>query len=141
MKAVHKVNKGKTMSAATAVGFGTGMCIFISGLIAAVTALLINSEKIPQESVGIASVFTHLIASALGCLTAVILCDRMPAIVSGVTCAVYFVLLLGVNILLMDGQFSGVGGGVIAIAIGGILSLLPTLIKRKGKKQKRPRFG
>ncbi len=141
MKAVRKINKGKAMSAAMAIGIGTGVCILISVLMAAITAVLIHNENIPQESAGVAATLTHLLASATGGLTAVLLSEKMPAVVSGITCSVYFLLLLGCNILFMEGQFGGVGGGLISVAFGTVLSLLPALIKKNGRKLKRPRFG
>ncbi len=141
MKAVHKIRNGQTTQPAIAVAIGVGICVFLTVIFAAVAAITIQNETIMQENTGLISVLTHVVSVFIGSFIAAKLAGKMPAIFSAITCGVYFLILLAVNILFMDGEFSGVGEGLLSILGGGTLSILPNFIKRKERKRRRPRIG
>lgn len=141
MKAVHKVRNGQTMQPAIAVGLGVGVSVILAVISAVCAAIMIQNETIKQENMRLISVCTQVMSAFLGSLAASKLAGKMPAIFSAITCIVYFLLLLAANILFMDGQFSGVGEGLLCIIAGGVLSILPIFIKKKERKHKRPRIG
>ena len=141
MKAVHKVRNGQSMQPAIAVGFGVGICVILAVISAVCAAIMIQNETIKQENMHLISVCTQVVSAFIGSFAASKLAGKKAAIISAITCGVYFLILLAANILFMDGQFSGVGEGLLCILGGGILSILPNFIKKKERKHKRTRIG
>jgi len=140
MKNAKHINRGHTLQPVWAITAGAGVCVVIAILISIISALLISNESLAQEAVNIISVLTQIIAAFVGCTVAIILSGRMPAVISAITCGVYFLILICSNILLMNGELSGVGKGILSILGGGFLAVGIKLLGGKRKKIKKPRL-
>ena len=140
MKAVKHINRGHTVMPVWAITVGAGICIAVTILLTIGSALLISNESLPQNAMKTISAITQILSTFLGCTAAMYLAGRMPAVVSAITCGVYFLILICGNILFMNGEFGGVGEGILSILCGGALSVGLKLLRRKGNKIKKPRL-
>lgn len=140
MKAAKHINRGHTLMPVWAITIGAGMCILATILLSIVSAMLISNENLPQDATKTISVIALILSAFLGCTIAMYLAGRMPAVVSAITCGVYFLILICGNILFMDGEFGGVGEGILSILSGGTLSVGLKLLGRKGNKIKKLRL-
>lgn len=118
-------------------GITVGLIVsMISTLIgAAIAAWLLASEKVGEGSVGYIVLILLLISGFLGAMTScnIIKQKRLPAcIISG---GVYFLCLLGINALLFQGTYSGVGESALVILAGVLSAALLGL--KNDKKMKR----
>ena len=141
MKAAKHINRGHTIMPVWAITVGAGICILSTILLSIVSALLISNENLPQEATKTISVITQILSAFLGCTVAMYLVGRMPAVVSAITCGVYFLILMCGNILFMNGEFGGVGEGILSIICGGVLSVGLKLLGRKKNKIRIPRLS
>ncbi len=140
MKAAKHITRGHTVLPVWAITIGTGICIAITILFSIASALLISNENLPQDATKVISVIAQILSAFLGCTVAIYLAGRMPAVVTAITCCVYFLILMCGNILFMNGEFGGVGEGILSILCGGALSVGLKLLGRKGNKIKKPRL-
>ena len=141
MKAAKHINRGHTIMPVWAITVGAGICILSTILLSIVSALLISNENLPQEATKTISVITQILSAFLGCTVAMYLAGRMPAVVSAITCGVYFLILMCGNILFMNGEFGGVGEGILSIICGGVFSVGLKLLGRKKNKIRIPRLS
>lgn len=140
MRTIKKINSGHTIIPVRAIVIGAGVCITISVLIAIITAFAINNEYWSIEKTDIISALSQIISAFIGCMVATILAGRMPAVVSAITCGVYVIILICVNILFMDGELGRVGAGTLFILFGGALAVGIKLLAQSNKKIKKPRL-
>lgn len=140
MKTIKKVNRGNTVVPMWAIAIGSGMSIAITILASIISAFAISNEVLPQERIGAISALTQIISAFIGCLVATILSGKSPAIVSAITCGVYAIFLVCVNILFVDGQMGRVGTGVLYILLGGALAVAIKLFGKGRTKIKKTRL-
>ena len=140
MKTIKKFNRGNNVVPMWAIAIGSGMCIAITILASIISAFAISNEVLPQERMGAISALTQIISAFIGCMVATILAGRMPAVVSAITCGVYVIILICVNILFMDGELGRVGAGTLSILFGGALAVGIKLLAQSRKKIKKPRL-
>ena len=139
MKNLQKVNQGQTILPLRAIAVGTGVGGVLTVLMSVGSAILVAHEHIPQGAVGYVTAITQIVSAFLGTLVAMLLSDRMPAMVSGMVSAVYFLMLIITNVLLFGGEFSRVGGGAVCILCGAVLALVLRILLQKKPKMKMPR--
>lgn len=133
MKSVKAVNGGHAILLPRAIAIGVIVSFLLTILLSAVSAFMISNAYIQEDAMATINIFIKVVSSFAGCIVAMFLGGQMPAIVSAITCAVYFVILICSNILFMNGEISRVGEGIICILCGGLLAVL---LKLMGKKQK-----
>lgn len=128
--------KDKGLPEALGVGLLAGMVFTLAGT--GLLAYLIGNETMEMNAVGAGCIVIHLIGSALSCLVAYAIMKRQRIVVCALSALCYFLVQIGMTALVFDGQYSGVGAGVLAIVGGGVLSILPGFISRNsgGKKFK-----
>ena len=140
MKTVKNVKRGHTVVPVWAITIGAGVCIAITILASIISAFLISNERLPQERIDVISALSQIISAFIGCMVATILAGRMPAVVSAITCGVYAIALICVNILFMNGELGRVGAGALSILFGGALAVGTKLLTQSRKKIKKPRL-
>lgn len=130
--------KIKQCSLAAGAAIGVGICIIVAlGLSAAVAGLLL-SEKIAEGSLGLVSLGILFLSGWSGSLIAAKLVGRMPAIVCGAVVGAFLLILVGGNMLFLDGQIDGIGGGLLALlASYGVACLLSLPKGKRGLKHKK----
>ena len=140
MKTIKKFNRGHTVVPMWAISIGSGMCIAITILASIISAFAISKEVLPQERLGAISALTQIVSAFIGCLVAAVLSGKSPAIVSAITCGVYAIFLICVNILFVEGQMGRVGAGVLYILLGGALAVAIKLFGKGRSKIKKTRL-
>lgn len=128
--------KDKGLPEALGIGLLAGMAFTLAGT--GLLAYLIGNETMDIGTVGAGCIVIHLIGSALSCLVAHAIMKRQRIVVCALSAMCYFLVQIGTTALLFEGQYRGVGAGVLTIVGGGVLSILPGFISRGsgGKKFK-----
>lgn len=134
-----KLGKGTGRASSVAAGLTAGilssLVIIIIG--SAITAKMIESEYIPESSIGY-GVMVFLIAAAYaGSRISNGRIKRRRLMVTVLSGSILFAVLLSITALFFDGQYSAVGVTALLIICGCGLSLLPQKQhKRVGKARK-----
>lgn len=132
--------KERGLPEALGVGLLVGVVFTLLGT--GLLAYLVEAETVEMSGVNSGSVVIHLIGSAITGLVAYGVMKRQRIVVAALSSLCYFLVQIGATALLFEGQYEGVGAGVLAIIGGGVLSILPGLISRNsgGKKLKLKAF-
>lgn len=136
------VKNRKPTGTASSIPAGIAMAVLISMLITllgtAISAYLVHSESIRQESIGYASMMVLLVSGAVGALTAINRIKRMRLQMCLLSGACYFLVLLSVTALFFGGQYEGIGTTALTILIGcGSIAALSVLLEKKGSAYRR----
>lgn len=139
MKTSKYKHMGQPMSPIIAVGIGIGVSMIVSLLLSAIAAWLVSGERLPQSAIGGSALPVQLVSTFAGCITAVLISGKMPAIIASACAGGYFAILICINILVLDSSLSGIGKGIFAVLGGAALSVLASLLTHKNKKHKKLR--
>lgn len=133
-KIVNKKDKG--LPEALGIGLLAGVILTLLGT--GLLALLIGNETMDITAMSPGCIVIHLIGSALTGLVAYGVMKRQRIVVCALSALCYFLVQVGITALFFDGQYQGIGAGVLSIIGGGVLSVLPGFISRSsgGKKLK-----
>ena len=113
-----------------AVGAVTSMAITLGG--AAIIAALLASEKIGEGATQSLSMIIQALAAIAGALCSYSITRKMRLQVCLLSGVCYFLILLGMNALLFDGQYSGVWlSGLVILAGSALVAFFPTNNTRK----------
>lgn len=140
LRKAQQRQKGHPVGLVSGIGIGVGVGLLLTLIISAISAWLINGERLPQNAIGTVAVLTQCVAAFAGCLAAILLAGNMPAIVAPITAGVYFVFLVCTNILFMNSELAGAGKGFIAILIGALLAVGARMLSKGKKKHKLPKI-
>ncbi len=133
MKVSKYKHMGQPVTPLLAVGIGISVCIVLTLLLSAAAAWLVAGERLPQNAISSVSLPIQIIATFIGCLTAMLISGKMPAIIAAICAGGYFALLICINILILDSSFSGIGKGLISTVSGAFVAVLVSLIGNKKK--------
>ncbi len=102
------MEKGKFPNAGLlrAAGFGALTSLVLSLIGAAITAILISSERVGEQSVGLAGLCAVAVAAFAGCFVAARLSGSGCLPAAMLSAAAYSLALLGGGVLVFDGAFS-----------------------------------
>ena len=120
----------------TAAGCSFALTLLISGL----GGVLISKEWIPQESIGIWAAATVLLSALVGGIVAAERIKRRRLQMAMIHGAVYFLALIGLSMVFVHGELSGVGtilAAVFAGAAAGGLIAKSRSEHRKGVRRKK----
>lgn len=127
--------KIKQCSLVVGTAIGVGVCIVAALGLSAAVAELVLSEKIAEGSIGFVALGILFLSGLTGSLIAAKLVGRMPAIVCATVAGAFFLVLVGGNMLFLDGQLGGIGGGLLTLlASYGVVCLLSL---QKGKRKRK----
>ena len=126
----HSPSVGKAILSGTSTGAATAF------LGAAVLAKLLDMEVMKMENAGYGILVIHLMAVFLGVRTTLSRAGKAGIWVAAATGASYFLLLLAVNALFFQGEFTGMGVTLLLIAAATAGAVL-TEGKRSGKRGRR----
>ena len=125
-----KADQQSRMPLSIAVGCLVSVIITIFG--SAVSAWLMDSEKLQESAIGYAAAVIILISAFAGCVVAVTVAGKQRLPVAAITGISYTLVLLAVTALFFGGEYEGVGVTALLIAAGTVCSLL---IGMRGKKR------
>ena len=136
------VSNRKSTGTASSIPAGIAIAAIVSLVItllgSVVSAYLVQSELIRQESIGYASMVVLVVSGAVGALVAMARIKRMRmqmCLLSGVC---YFLLLLSVTALFFGGQYEGIGVTALAILSGcGSVAVLSIAGEKRGSTGRR----
>ncbi len=134
------MDKGKMhnggRSVPLAIGIGAAVSFGATLIISAILAMLISSGNISPNAVGYGVMGLLMISSVAGAMASTLRIEGKRLIVSTLTAAVYFLLLLCTNALIFDGMYKGIPATAMVILAGGVINaLLPV-----GKKKQTPAY-
>lgn len=132
-----KIQK-QTSSAVKHLIICAGISLAITALMGMLTALLIQNEKIPEETMGYAVMVMLLLSSYIGSLIACKKQESKNLSTSVITGGVYWALLLIIGVLCFDGTLQAVGETILLILCGSILAAMWT--SRGNRKKKFRKF-
>ena len=128
-------SKAVNRNFAMEIAKGALAALIIAVVSACVCAVFIQRQTVSESSSGIWVLITLALASFVGCLISSGRIGEKRIIVSAITAAVLFFVLLASGILFFDGSMHGLGGNLAAILIGAAISSLLS-IKKSTKKVK-----
>ncbi len=140
VKTSKSMKVSSSMPAAIGMGLFASLAVTLIG--AGVLAWLMATERVGDGSMGIGCGVILAVASAAGALLASSMAGTQRLVVSAITAACYYALLLGMTALLFGGEYKGMGTTALWILGGGILSICPAFLPKKGSRRpmKRTRF-
>ena len=116
--AKHAMKKRElTMPAAIGIGAGVGLLITLIGGV--LLAFLLAGEKLAIEAMGYGVLIAQFVGALLGAMAASWCYRQRRMIVCLVTAGVYMLVLMAVNAIFFGGQYEGVGGSLLVVAIAG----------------------
>ena len=131
-----KQQTGRSPSVGKAILSGTSTGAATSFLGAAVLAKLLDMEVMKMENVGYGILMIHLLAVFLGVKATLRRAGKAGTWAAAATGASYFLLLLAVNALFFQGEFTGMGVTLLLIAAATAGAVL-TEGKHSGKRGRR----
>lgn len=133
---INQKPTGRASSIQAGLVFGAVISLSATMLAAVVLAKLIESEKMPWESVGYGILALLLISSFLGSVSAYSKIKRQRLMVCLLSGFIYFGILLSITALLFGGQYEAVGETAALVFAGsGTAGLLGLKEKRGGKRK------
>ena len=122
----------KTIPVGILIGMSVCLAVTLTG--AALMAYFISKENIAMESIGVGSMIILMLASVLGCLTAVKLTRHRRLLVCVITAAGYYLMLLAITAMFFGGEYTGMGVTALTVIGGAALVVVMGLIgKGQGK--------
>ena len=104
----------------------------------AVSAYLIHTEMISQESMGAAVITVLAISAASGAAGAIYKVKRLKMQMCLLLGASYYLLLLSITALFLGGQYDGIAAAGLSILMGcGAVAILNVIPGKKGNSYKR----
>lgn len=133
--------KNKTTGTAMSIPVGIAFALLVSMIMtlagAALTALLVSSEKIGEGAIGYMVILILAITSVIGALIAVMSVKRLRLQVSMIFGGSYYLLLLAMTALLFGGQYQGMGITAMIVLTGSaLIAFLPAKGFKIGKRKK-----
>lgn len=121
MKQSHVGLKKKNL---TALGIATGVvaALLLSAVMTAVQSNLVSKEMIGMESKGVFAFVIRIISVFIGGILGTALSGGKNLQTIGLIAGGYFVLLLGIGVLLFDGSVRDLFSGLISTLLGGVLA-------------------
>lgn len=116
---------------------GTCVSILFTLILSLITAGMLNSEAVGDNSIRLLTCSITVAALVVGILTAHSIYHEKTAIVSIIVSSVYFLLLLCGNLLFFNGDFQGILPQMLSILGGSLIGILPIFRKKKSFKRKR----
>jgi len=129
----RKAVTGAASSIPIGIGVGTAICILITLIGAAISAYLVYSESIQQESIGFASMTVLVLSSGLGALVSMHKIKRMRIQMCLLTGVCYYLALLAMTALFFGGQYSALGVTALAVLAGSGGAALLSMLTEKSK--------
>lgn len=118
-------------------GLLTGVAVSLGAIFvgAAVTAKLMDMEKLDESAVGYAVMAILLLASFLGSYVSGKRIKRQYLLVSGLSGAICIAVLLSITALFFGGQYEAVGVTVLLVLCGSMLAMLMETAPKRGKRR------
>ncbi len=131
-----KKKSGSRISLPLGICIGIIVSLIVSLLGAAISAWMITSEAIGENSIPYAAMVIMTAASLIGALVAAWLVKGKRLILCAVTGAGYYLSLLAGTALFFGGRYHGLGISALAVVIGCAAAIFVGIKGKKGTKHK-----
>lgn len=132
---------GRALSMPGGLLVGAVWSLGITLVLAAVIAKLVDSEVMPESSIGYCVMGLLTAASLIGSLAAFRKIKRQRVLVCLISGGIYYGILLAMTALFFGGQFTGMGVTALMILIGSGAAALAGLREGRGGSKKRLKVG
>ncbi len=118
-----KINMS-SKSVPVAIGIGAAVSLEATLIISAIVAMLIASGKLSPQVTDYAVMIMIMASSLVGTLVSTSRVKSKKLIISVMTAAVYFIVLLCITALLFDGMYQGIPATAMVVFGGGLINVL-----------------
>ena len=137
--AVRQKLSGRAASMPGGLTAGAVASLSVTILMAALLAMLVESERVQENAIGYGVMVTLVLASFTGAMIAAAKIKRQRLLVCILSAGIYFGMLLATTALFFGGQYSAVGVTALMVLCGGILAILAGLHRDRGGKHPKRR--
>lgn len=117
----YSVNNGRATSIPMGMIWGTGTSLLVTMLFCGIIAWMMVREILPTENLGYAVMILLSAASFAGAMVSYRKIKRRKLMVSFLSAAIYFLLLMLITALFFGGQYQAVGETALMILCGAML--------------------
>ena len=132
MTVVKPTGRATSMHRGLMIGLIVDTVVTMAGCV--ITAKLIDTELMSQNKIGYAAMVILIVASMTGSIISYSRIQRQKLMVSLLSAACYYGMLLVITGLLFGAQYDGAGETALLVICG---SLLPVVIKPNGKSSRK----
>ena len=133
-------NQKRERSVALSAGIGISVAALVSMVCVGALTFLISGDSLPLSTAVFAMPAVQLLSAFAGCLIAGQTVSTNKSVTCGVVCASYYVLLVGVSALFMQGISGAFWVGILMTALGCLAAMfLSAREKSSAGKKKRKR--
>lgn len=132
MTVVKQTGRATSMPRGLMIGLIVDTAVTMAGCV--ITAKLIDTELMSQNKIGYAAMVILIVASMTGAIISYRRIQRQKLMVSLLSAACYYGMLLVITGLLFGAQYDGAGETALLVICG---SLLPVVIKPNGKSSRK----
>lgn len=122
---------------AAGISIGALLSIGLSVLLSGGTALLMLDGQTGIEKMHYFTLSIQFVAIFVGAMAAMKLTGKAPALVGGISVAIYLFILLATNILFFQGDISDIWSTLLAVVLGCIFACTLCMAKPRKKKYKK----
>lgn len=133
---MFKKVRNKQLPIGAAMGIGIGVSMLLSVGVIALSALLLEKEKIQINAIAVIIAISQFVSSFLGSVLACKIAKQKMLITAAGTALGYLAALLTLTVFLFSGEYHGVLLGLLMTALGGAGAILVGLRKEKGRIRK-----
>lgn len=137
---VNKKTGGTAVTMPAGLSLGAVASMLVTFLCAAILAKLIDSEAVPEDSIGYGIMVLLVLSSYIGAMVASKRIKRKMLTVCVLSGVVYMAMLLGITALFFGGQYQAVGVTALLVMCGIGLAVL-THMQQMGRGKRRIRKG
>lgn len=138
MKNVRKQKNNKGLFGASIVGLGCAM--FLTIICTGLLSVFVSNDQLSLHSSSLAVVGVQVLATFVGCCVSGKVAGENKVAAMGVVGASYYVILLGVSALFLEGISDKFWVGLATTAVGcfaaALLVLREKSVKRRGKRRR-----
>lgn len=124
-------NSGGVISGALV---GLVICMLAGAAAISLFAWMISAEHIPENKMSYMCTGVLVISTIIGAAAAVKKAKQKPLLVAMLTASAYFIVLIGINALFMDGMYEG--AAVTALCMAGSSACAAMLSVKRKKTRK-----
>ena len=126
---------GRAKSMPIGILEGAGISLLITVAFSGMIATAVNLCLLDFNNIGYGVMISLILASYIGCKTAVAMVKRQKMMVSLLTAAVFYCFLILTAFLMFGGNLNGAGESALLILCGCLLSAMTSMTEKKAAAQ------
>ena len=132
--ATKRNNTGKETPIPVGIGIAITVSMVITLIGAAITAYLIYTGNVDQESYGYVLLLIHFLSTSAGALVATHSIKRMRMQMCLIAGVCYYIVLISITALFLGGQFENMGTtAIVVLSASACVGVLGIITKKRGR--------